>query len=540
MNDNIKLMLEKNILYGGKIFTKDGFAMFQRLSMEEIKKLDDTEIAYATGSMGRAIFQIEPDGKIKNIKGVDSHLENDEIYMKQLVNANAVYIPNEGKTYSESTFPVNMIVFPGDGHADLRWRGASPLDDLEEEASVNARMQNTGVKLPQILRIREFNQEFAKEMGLPIKIVKDDNKLQTNYDREEEALKQFLKDFYRDKYQEENVENMRAETSQEYFENRGLFTSKIVAEFLKETGTKIDDFTNYYDRTYPNGARFGQSERILENPFRISDLEYFTKIGDKEAVNCIIVFTENMRIKKSMKEKSVYNEPFENNFAKQMGKNVACLMNSGWSYKELLHRQDFTLAAEMCDDMYFNFAEKLEHSRNPKYKDLYGLQFFTIGSNIKILQDEMKLRGKSQSEIESVVNDYVDSFTENLDFEKIGKSLSRDAKLIKKTYIDQISTIGHFVDYIVEKSGYNPKEEIAIANEGNEEFYRLIGGKIVDRLRENNIDKHDKSPVLSDAIKHATEVSILSAVNEQSTKIKESIKKDKVNEKDVEIEKFDK
>ena len=429
MNNNIKSMLTKKILFGGKISTKNGFTMFERLPLEEIEKLDDSEIAYATGSMGRAIFQITPDNKIKNIKGVDSHLENDEIYMKQLVNANAVYIPNEGKTYSESTFPVNMIIFPGDGHADLRWRGASPLDDLEEEAEVNAKMQGTGVKLPQIVSIRKFDNDFAKSVGLP------------------------------------------------------------------------------------TGERFGQTERIIENPFRVSDLEYFTKIGDVDAINDIVFFTENLRIKSFMKGETSFNVSFENSFAKQMGKNVASLMNSGWSYKELLHRQDFTLSAEMCDDMYFYLPEKLERSQNPKYKSLYFLQLFTLGSTIKVLQDEMKLRGKSEYEIESVADEYINSFTENIDFLKMGRTLSRDAKLLKDLYIDEIEKTDSFVERIISESGYNPKEEIAQVNEGNEAFYKMLGGKVVDKVKTLDVRKGYASKCVNE-ISDFVSASVISKQND--------------------------
>ena len=148
MNKHIKSMIEKRILFGGKISNVDDFLIFTRLPIEELEKINETEIAFATGSMGRAIFQMNEDGSIKNIKGVDSHLENDEIITKQLAGADASSalnpIAREG-SYREITYPINLVKFV-DGSLDVRIRGASPLEDLEEEAEKNRKMQGAGIK----------------------------------------------------------------------------------------------------------------------------------------------------------------------------------------------------------------------------------------------------------------------------------------------------------------------------------------------------------------------------------------------------------
>ena len=90
MNKYIKSMVEKGMIIGGKISTIDGFVMFQRVPLEELEQLDETEIAFATQSMGRAIFQIGSDNKIRNIKGVDSHLDNKESALVQLSGADTM------------------------------------------------------------------------------------------------------------------------------------------------------------------------------------------------------------------------------------------------------------------------------------------------------------------------------------------------------------------------------------------------------------------------------------------------------------------
>ncbi len=155
MNQHIKTMIKNGIIVGRRITMTDGFATFQRLQLEDLEMLDETEIAYATQSMGRAVFQIDKDNKIRNIKGVDSHLDNKEIALTQLSGTKAVYLTIDGKPYQELTHPINLVVFPNK-QLDIRIRGTSLLEDIEIEADINAKMQNLGIKLPQIMSIKEY------------------------------------------------------------------------------------------------------------------------------------------------------------------------------------------------------------------------------------------------------------------------------------------------------------------------------------------------------------------------------------------------
>ena len=165
MNKHIKEMIQRNMIFGGKITRDNGVVMFERLSLEELEKLDESEIAFATQSMGRAVFTIDSNGRIKNYKGVDSHLDNKEISPAELVGAKSVYVSNPGKSYLESTYPINLVIFLGK-KVDVRIRGGSPLEDLEIEADINSKMQGMGIKLPQILSVKEIPYELAKSIGL--------------------------------------------------------------------------------------------------------------------------------------------------------------------------------------------------------------------------------------------------------------------------------------------------------------------------------------------------------------------------------------
>ena len=47
----------------------------------------------------------------------------------------------------------------------------------------------------------------------------------------------------------------------------------------------IEDFVKTVDSSYSLGQRYGQAQRLVESPFRISDLEYYVKTGNKNAIN---------------------------------------------------------------------------------------------------------------------------------------------------------------------------------------------------------------------------------------------------------------
>lgn len=78
--ENIKNMIKNKVLIVGKIEMIDGFVNFNRLkniTLEDIDSIRGDNIrdyAFASNSMGRAIFSFDEDEKIHNYKGVDSQL----------------------------------------------------------------------------------------------------------------------------------------------------------------------------------------------------------------------------------------------------------------------------------------------------------------------------------------------------------------------------------------------------------------------------------------------------------------------------------
>lgn len=390
------------------------------------------------------------------------------------------------KSYSESTYPINLVIFPGN-KVDVRIRGASPLEDLEIEADINAKMQGMGIKLPKVVSVKEIPYKLAKEVGLPTKVEGSYKEFSSDYAEEDERRKEKLHNVYGESYIEDKVQGLRPEKISEYFARIGVFKSKQFQQFAQENNVTTEAFADYVDKVYSLGQRYGQAERIVENPFRVADLEYYIKEGDTIAIQNIIAFSEELQQGQI---------PIENAFARQMGINIANMMNSGWMCENFVHRQDYTLAGEMCDDSYFDLIEHLkdidDRNKDDKGKAIrkniirkYFLQFHLIGSNIKVLQDEMNLRGKTKEEIDSVISEYVSSFAQNIDFDEIGKKFLVEQEKVKEIFANLIGVPRDYAGIMASedrKGGIIQDEAILLAHSGNNEFYNDLSTRLAKEL----------------------------------------------------------
>lgn len=527
MNKHIKSMIEKGMIVGGKISTIDGFVMFQRVSLEDLEQLDETEIAFATQSMGRAIFQIDSNNKIRNIKGVDSHLDNKEIALVQLSGSDTMPITTDGKEYLESTHPINLMVQPGK-KMDIRIRGTSPLEDIEIEADINAKMQHLGIKLPQIESVREYPYELAQQLGLPTKIIGSYDEFTSEYREENDQRKRNLHTIYGERYEEDLPEGLRPERVSEYFKRIGVIDSEEFKAFAERNNFTVNDFIEYVDKSYSLGQRYGQAVRRMESPFRISDLEYYVENNDISAIQDIVEFTQ---------ETQGIEVAFENIFAKQMGTNIALMMNKGWMCENFVHRQDYSLTGEMCDDSYFNLTEKLKELEvrhkddkgkceaiSNDFKRRFFSQIYLISSNIKVLQDEMQMRGKQPEEIESVMMDFIESFAQSIDFEEMANTFGKKEQDIKEAFLNLIGVPRDYTKMMAGESradGMIYDEAILRAHQGKNVFYNELSDKLAERLHIDRSFISAKKDLLGCAIEATEETTRAGTINEQSRGIKE-------------------
>ena len=451
INKQLSTLIELGKMVGGRISFDQGFAVFERLSKEELEKLPEEERAYATNNMGRAVFQLGENGKIINYKGVDSHLGNDEIGLIEKVGAIPITFTNNGENPINTNYPLNLVLFldkDGKPSADIRFRGGSPLEDLEIEGLTNLLKQGLGIKQPEILDIREFSEYFLEKQGLPRYVDGSFDEFNSEYESEDIARKSCLKAVFGKHYREQNVSGKRPETLAEVLKRMGIEENPQIQKFLQEHNLTIKDFSDYVDSVYSRGQRYGQMIRTIESPFRIADFEVL--LDDEKnlpAIEAMVKLTEEMHPNRV---------PFENYFAKTLGKNLGNMMNNGWECENFSHRQDYCITGEMCDDSYVYVPKEIEKldsleelgilefnnsSSEDEIKDAnkmmgqakagktnfrlkYFTQIYSLATNIKVLQNEMKMRGKSQEEIDSVLTDFLDSFYQTVDLERASLKIS--------------------------------------------------------------------------------------------------------------------
>lgn len=408
-----------------------GVVIFDPISidgyMHKLVRNDIDNIAYNTRSMGRGVFTIGEDGTILNYKGVDSRLIIGEVKKHNISNL---------LWGTHDRHEIDMVFFEHgsySGHSknpQIRVKGASQLQDLiYERDKISEFQQHPLIKLPQMIEVKAFSREFCQKYRLPDLIGTTEMFLHQMEmaDKEDDKRGIVGKSRLESLKKMQNVGlpcNQRNQTWSEYFRTLSS-QEKCVLRGIKDFWIAVTE----EDSRYGLGASFGQAVRILESPFRISDLAYCIETKDKEAVQSILDYTRRQ-----------YSANYLNYYAETMGKNVAGFMNEGLANHLWSHRQDFALSAEICDDAFNDVRKNLQqetsveqyeklrnvidncHNDGQTPKDIadeykrqshimadkvkYYAQVFLFVSNMKVLEDAYNLVGYQ------INAGYVDRFVE--------------------------------------------------------------------------------------------------------------------------------
>ena len=492
MNLELKKLIETRTIICGRVINENGIVRFERVDSSQIESIPEDERGFATTSMGRAIFTIDRDGTIHNFKGVDSHLSTSELGPMELLNARSIeFVP------TTNGYKVSAVVF-NDKNPEIRINGTSPLEDIEIEGDINKILARMGVKVPAIRYIKEMPQNFSIKYGLPIKVDGSLDEFESDYALEDDERKKRLREILGGNYSQELGENQRPETMREYLQRIGFLSSPEIKEKIESLGYSMQDFIEAVDSSYSRGQRYGQAERIMGSPFRISDLETCIANGNTEQLQAIMEFSE------------IQNSNFANQLAEVFGKNIAIIMNNGWECENLSHRQDFSLAGEFCDDAYFDILEKEEEAEK-KYKSepykidalmneirrRYTGQVMHIASCIKVLQQAMEITGKDQKEIDTVLETYIESFTNNLDIKRISEIFEMDEKQVLETLMDEFKAGQNWTEKMAgqdREEGIVMDEAIYNSHIGNEDFYAKVSKMITERIENKKVSKGKDEP----------------------------------------------
>ena len=116
----------------------------------------------------------------------------------------------------------------------------------------------------------------------------------------------------------------------------------------------------------------------------------------------------------------------------------------------------------------------------------YTGQVMHIASCIKVVQNAMSMTGKSQEQIDSILETFVGSFANNLDLQKIGQLFQIDEKAVEEILMREFSVGQNWTEKMAgqdRKEGLVMDEAIYNSHIGNEEFYAKVSVMITERIK---------------------------------------------------------
>ena len=427
------------VLTPGVYYKEKGNIVFDSISLDDYQKrvqlgIDD-KIAYYTHSMGRGVFTVGRNGEIINYKGVDSNLNLGEV---KRCNISSILGRNQIRHEIVVTYFYHGSYSGHKKKPQIRVKGASQLQDLLSEYEKLKKYRGCQlIKFPIISQVIPLSQDFCYKYNLPRPVELTDDFIEKMRNEDFNDLRNGITGKSRISCIEQLkrlgvADNIRYQTWKEYFNSLSEQEKKLIKN-VPELKIAIHE----EDRRYGLGAMFGQATRILENPFRISDLAYYINLHDKDAVLHIINYSQLF-----------FDEDYLLTYAAIMGKNVAGFMNQKIANHLWSHRQDFALSAEICDEAYNDvsiniakedcyeeyiqarsslpnyttaYLEMIEQVENRIEKKSvivedqakYYTQLFLFGSNMKVIEDAYKLLGYRIPD--DYQNAFIRSFVDNLE-----------------------------------------------------------------------------------------------------------------------------
>ena len=268
----MKKLVELGVVIPGTFNGTVGNMTYSPISIkdfiERIENEDVADLAYNTRAMGRSVFTFGENGEVINYKGVDSKLKNEA----SIANASTectIETINEQDLYG-----INIVNFiyrnsshtSGISRLEFRVKGASQFQNLLAEKvkndDIRERDKRGLIKLPSIDYPTPLSAEMCESLDLP-RVVDVEEDFLSSIDSKSYAgycLAQMR--------QNGLPFNKRNELWAEYFANH--HRERLDDRQLMEAAEREDS-------TYGLGAIFGQTPRVLENPFRINIRFYYSR-----------------------------------------------------------------------------------------------------------------------------------------------------------------------------------------------------------------------------------------------------------------------
>lgn len=408
----MKKLVETGALIPGVYSGKVGSMTYTPISIEEylnkVKFGNIFGLAYNTRTMGRGIFTLGNEGEIINFKGVDSHLQNENSIAISKTEGDLEAITEQ------SSYGINAVHFidrskanpEGKERIEFRIKGASQFQNILAEKIkrdlIEKKDKKHLVKLPELDIPTPFTREFCEKFDLP---------------RVVELTDEFIDGLESGSY---------AKYCYNYLNSNGITITtrnQLWNEYFKDKNpSRLQDktFRDLLDRedgTYGLGAIFGQTTRVLDNPFRIMELDWYIKNNDTNAVSAIMDY--------SMKK---CKGDLLSCYSVISARNAAGFMNLNLSFSNFEHRQDYPLSGEICDDAYDDISSSLNATnptRDDNYKRLeYRNQVYIWITNMIIIENAYKLIGREipQGYKEGFLKTFYESLDDKVKFKECFKT----------------------------------------------------------------------------------------------------------------------
>lgn len=233
----------------------------------------------------------------------------------------------------------------------VRFMGTSYYDDLVDEKKGSEMMQKIGLRTPRIMGTFKFSREFCRKHNLPMP-------------------------------ESDEPEDLRGENLLDYIESRKDQVDPVMYEKIR---------SQYKRGDFNSPAILGENVRVFRNIFRVRDIEMALiepdEVKRRQKISLIIETSKKVFQKEFGKECS--DEEFLELYSSLLGQQVAILLKNRIIQGAMIHhKQDVTLAAEICDfdtaykltDEYFQGKPSYAHE-NEKIKLVR--QIFLVASHLK-------------------------------------------------------------------------------------------------------------------------------------------------------------
>lgn len=343
-------LVKLGVLSPGLFRVEEGAVVFDPISVDDyggrLQRGDVEELAYHTRSMRRGIFTPGNDGEVINYKGVDSAAMADDVLIRNL---SSVLGRQQDRHEVVVTYFEHGSYRGHPKNPQIRVKGASQLQDLIKENDQIERFGKSGlIRFPRFSDVKVLSPEFCSEYALPVQVGAGDEFIRSLEIADQKDSRSGKSGYPRarclNQFQHAGIpSNTRVQTWSEYFDALPASGRKALSGV-----PGLEVAIREEDGRYELGAAFGQVTRILTDPFRIADLEYYLRHQLSESVAAILDHGREVRRREYLLD-----------YASTMGRNTAGLMNEGLANHLWSHRQDFSLSAEMCDDAFNDVRSNL-------------------------------------------------------------------------------------------------------------------------------------------------------------------------------------